>query len=133
MELAPQKADKTANSKIMVVASDPKFLKFIEMSLKLEFEYGIFSLTKGKRAIELSRHVKPDLFILDYHLPDLNAHDLSSQLHTISELECVPTIVLNSPVASWHMPQPYDTAFLSTQFALEELYSAVNKFLSSQW
>jgi DNA-binding response OmpR family regulator len=113
----------------LIVASDPKFLKFIEMSLKLEFEYGIFSLTRGKRAIELSQHVKPDLFILDYHLLDINVCDLSSHLHTNSELESVPTIVLNSPVASWNIPQPYDTTFLSTQFALEDLYFAVNKNL----
>ncbi len=100
------------------------------MSLKLEFEYGILSLTKGKRAIELSRRVKPDLFILDYHLLDLSVYDLSSQLHTIMELESVPTIVLNSPVTFWHIPQPYDTTFLPTQFALKELYTAVNKKLN---
>ena len=100
------------------------------MSLKLEFEYGILSLTRGKRAIELSQHVKPDLFILDYHLLDLSIHNLSSQLHTITELESVPTIVLNSPVASWNIPQPYATTFLTTQFTLEDLYSAVNKNLN---
>jgi response regulator RpfG family c-di-GMP phosphodiesterase len=99
------------------------------MSLKLEFEYGIFSLTRGKRAIDLSQHVKPDLFILDYHLLDLSAHDLSSKLHTITGLESVPTIVLNSPVTSWIEPQPYDTTFLAMPLALEELYAAVNKNL----
>ena len=50
----PQSVDKTANSTILVVASDPKFLKFLEMALKLEFEYEILSLTKGKRAVDLS-------------------------------------------------------------------------------
>ncbi len=100
------------------------------MSLKLEFEYGILSLTRGKRAIELSRHIKPSLFILDYHLLDLSVHDLSSQLHTHTELESVPTIVLNSPVKSWNLPQPYETTFLTMPLALEDLYSAVNKHLN---
>ena len=100
------------------------------MSLKLEFEYGILSLTRGKRAIELSQYVKPELFIFDYHLLDLSVHDLSSQLHANSELESVPTIVLNSPVAFWNIPQPYETTFLYTQFALEDLYYAVNKNLN---
>ncbi len=76
-------------------------------------------------------HVKPDLFILDYHLLDLSVDELSSQLHTISELESVPTIVLNSPVASWNKPQPYSTTFLTLPLALEDLYSAVNKNLAS--
>jgi response regulator RpfG family c-di-GMP phosphodiesterase len=99
------------------------------MSLKLEFEFGILSLTRGQRAVELSRHVKPDLFIIDYHLLDLSALELSSQLHNITELESVPTIVLNSPVMSWSEPQPYHTTFLALQFALRDLYSAVNKNL----
>ena len=124
-----QSVDKTANSTILVVASDPKFLKFLEMALKLEFEYEIFSLTKGKRAVELSMHIKPDLFIIDYHLLDLSALELSLRLHNIMELESVPTIVLNSPVTSWNKPQIYKTIFLTIQFTLEDLYSAVNENL----
>jgi PleD family two-component response regulator len=125
----PQSVDKTANSTILVVASDPKFLKFLEMSLKLEFEYRILSFTRGKRAFDLSMHVKPDLFIMDYHLLDLSALELSSRLHNIAELESVPTIVVNSPVTSWNEPQPYNTTFLSMEFALGDLYSAVNENL----
>ena len=128
-EFTPPGVGKTANTTILVVASDPKFLKFLEMSLKLEFEYDILSHTRGKRALELSRYVKSDLFILDYHLLDLTAQELSSQLHTITELENIPTIVLNSPVQTWSVPQPYNTTFLSLQFALEDLYSAINEHL----
>jgi response regulator RpfG family c-di-GMP phosphodiesterase len=130
-ELMSQSVDKTANSTILVVASDPKFLKFLDMSLKLEFAYGILSLTRGKRAVELSRLVKSDLFIIDYHLLDVSALELSSQLHNITELESVPTIFLNSPVTSWSEPQPYNTTFLTMQFALDDLYSAVNEHLLS--
>jgi response regulator RpfG family c-di-GMP phosphodiesterase len=125
----PPSVDKTANSIILVVSSDPKFLKFLDMSLKLEFEYTILSLTNGKRAFDLSLHVKPVLFIIDYHLLDLSALELSIRLHNIIELECVPTIVVNSPVTSWSKPQPYNTTFLPIQFALEDLYAAVNENL----
>ena len=129
----PPSVDKTANSTFLVVASDPKFLKFLEMSLKLEFEYRILSLTNGKRALDLSLHVKPDLFIIDYHLLDLSALELSIRLHKITELECVPTIVVNSPVKSCSKPQPYNTTFLTMQFSLEDLYSAVNENLGLNW
>ena len=123
----PQSVDKIANATILVVASDPKFLKFLEMSLNLEFEYRILSLTRGKRALDLSMHVKPDLLIIDYHLLDLSAYELSIRLHNIAELEGVPTVVVNSPVTSWNEPQPYNTTFLTMQFALGDLYSAVNE------
>lgn len=125
----PQSVDKIANATILVVASDPKFLKFLEMSLNLEFEYRILSLTRGKRALDLSMHVKPDLFIMDYHLLDLSAYELSIRLHDIAELESVPTVVVNSPVTSWSESQPFNTTFLTMQFALEDLYSAINENL----
>jgi PleD family two-component response regulator len=125
----PQSLGKTTNSTILVVASDPKFLKFLEMSLKLEFEHEILALTKGKRAVDLSMHTMPNLFILDYHLLDLSALELSSRLHNINALEIVPTIILNSPVTSWNEPLPYNTTFLTMQFALEDLYSAINENL----
>ncbi len=125
----PQSVDKTANSSIMVVASDPKFLKYLEMALKLEFEHEIFSLTRAKRAVDLSMHVKPDLFIIDYHLLDLSALELSSRLHNINTLESIPTIILSSPVTSWSETQIYNTTFLTMQFTLEDLYSAVSKNL----
>ncbi len=99
------------------------------MSLKLEFEYEILSMTRGKRALDLCMHVKPDLLIIDYQLLDLRAQELSFQLHNITGLESVPTIVLNSPVTSWNEPQNYNTTFLTIQFALEDLYSVVNKNL----
>jgi PleD family two-component response regulator len=122
----PQSVDKTANSTILVVSSDPKFLKFLEMSLKLEFKYTILSLTNGKRALDVSMHVKPDLFIIDYHLLDLSALELSIRLHNITKLESIPIIVVNSPVTSWSETQPYNITFLTMHFTLEDLYSAVN-------
>ena len=114
---------------ILVVANDPKFLKFLETALKLEFECEVLPFTRGKDAVELPEHVKPDLFIIDCHLLDFNALKLSRQLHSIKKLESVPTIVLNSPVSSWSEPQRYHTIFLTMPFALGELYSAVNESL----
>ncbi len=122
-------ADKAANSTILVVANDPKILKFLETALKLEFECEVLAVTRGKSAVEMSERVKPDLFIIDCHLLDFNALELSRQLHGIKMLKSVPTVLLNSPVSSWSEPRMYDTIFLSTSFALQDLYDAVNKSL----
>jgi DNA-binding response OmpR family regulator len=128
-EFMPLKVDKEANSTILVVANDPKFLKFLETALMLEFECEVLPFTRGKSAVEMSERVKPDLFIIDCHLLDFNALDLSRQLHSIKKLKSVPTVLLNSPVTSWIKHQGYDTIFLSTPLALGDLYTAVNKSL----
>jgi CheY-like chemotaxis protein len=128
-EVMLQGIHQAAHPTILVVAHDPKFLKVLDMSLKLEFECVVLSVTGGKSAVEMAERVKPDLFILDYHLLDLDARELSHRLHSIAELECIPTILLNSPVHSKSEHQGYRTIFLSMPFALAGLYSAVNESL----
>lgn len=128
-ELMLQGIHQAAHPTILVVAHDPKFLKVLDMSLKLEFKCVVLSVTAGKSAVEMAERVKPDLFILDYHLLDLGAQELSHRLHSITELESIPTILLNSPVPSWSEHQGYRTIFLNMPFALAELYSAVNESL----
>jgi CheY-like chemotaxis protein len=128
-ELMLQSIHQAAHPTILVVAHDPKFLKVLDMSLKLEFECVVLSVTGGRSAVEMAERVKPDLFILDYHLLDLGARELSHRLHSITELESIPTILLNAPVPSWSEHQGYHTIFLRQPFALLELYTAVNESL----
>ena len=85
-----------AHPTMLVVAHDPKFLKVLDTSLKLEFECDVLSVTGGRRAVEMAERVKSDLFIIDYYLLDLGALELSHRLHSITELESIPTILLNS-------------------------------------
>ncbi len=128
-EFMPMRTVQAAFPTILVVANDPKFLKFLEMALKLEFECEVLSVTRGRSAVETAEPVKPDLFIIDYHLLDLGALKLSHWLHSIKELECIPTILLNSPVTSWSEHQRYNTIFLRMSFTLADFYAAVNESL----
>ncbi len=129
-EFMPMRTVQVAFPTILVVATDPKFITLLEMALKLEFDCEVLSITRGRSALETAEYVKPDLFIIDYYLLDLNALELSHRLHDIKELESVPTILLNSPVTSWNEPQRYPTIFLRMPFVLEDFYTAVNKSLA---
>lgn len=114
---------------ILVIANDAKFLTFLDMALKLEFECEVLSVTRGRSAIETAERVKPDLFIIDYYLTDLDALELSHRLHYMQELESVPTVLLNSPATSLKKPLSYHIIFLSMPFALGDFYAAVNRSL----
>jgi CheY-like chemotaxis protein len=128
-ECMPRRTVQVAFPTILVVANDPQFLTFLDMALKLELECEVLSITRGRSAVETAGRIKPDLFIIDYHLLDLGALELSHRLHDIEELESVPTVLLNSPVTSWNVPQRYHTLFLRTPFALGDFYDAVNESL----
>jgi CheY-like chemotaxis protein len=128
-EFMPIRTVQVAIPAIMVVANDPKFLTFLDMALKLEFECEVLSITRGRSAVETAEHVKPDLFIIDYHLLDLGALELARRLHDIEGLASVPTIFLDSPATSSDEPQRSHTIFLSMPFVLGNFYAAVNKSL----
>ena len=128
-EYMPIRTIRVSIPTILVVANDPKFLTFLDMALKLEFECEVLSITRGRSAVETAGHVKPDLFIIDYHLLDLGALELSLRLHEIEGLASVPTIFLDSPAPSSDEPQRFHTVFLSMPFMLRNFYAAVNMSL----
>ena len=47
-------------------------------------------------ALKLARIVSPDLFILDYLLPETNGIALYNQLHVNRELEAIPAIIISA-------------------------------------
>jgi len=44
-------------------------------------------------ALHFTQHVKPQLFLLDYYLPDMNGIVLYDRLHVRKELETVPALM----------------------------------------
>ena len=125
----PFRADQRAFPTILVVASDLKMLKLLEMALSAELECEVLSITRGRSAVGTAQRVAPDLVIIDAHLLDGNALELSDQLHSIKELESVPSLLVNIPGAWWSFPQSDHTIFLRAPFVLVDFYTAVNKSL----
>ena len=126
-EHTPEQADRTAPPTILVVASDLKLLKLLDMALSLEFACSVLTLDSGRSAETAVQRITPDLVILDEHLLDRRAADLGIRLHRVAGLEQVPTLFINVAVAS--QSQSYPTRFLSTSWKIEALYAAVYELL----
>ncbi len=58
--------------------------------------YHIEVVRNGSEALEIVKHIKPDLFILDYRLPSMNGIELYDHLHAISKLEDIPAIIISA-------------------------------------
>jgi response regulator RpfG family c-di-GMP phosphodiesterase len=100
-------------------------LRPLEKALKVELVCQVLSFSRGSSAVETAKSVKPDLVINDAHLLDCNALELPDQLHAIKELESVPAILFNAPVASGSEFPRDHTSFLGMPFVLVEFYAAV--------
>ena len=121
--------DQRALPTILVVASDLKMLKLLEMALSTEFECEVLSISSARSAAETAKRVRPDLVIIDAQLLDGDAPNLAERLHAIQELASVPALLINTPTAWQSTPQNIHTTFLQAPFVLIDFYAAVNKCL----
>ena len=69
---------------ILLVEDDTANATCITQIISQETPYHVFLATNSCRALEVVKHLKPQLFILDYRLPGMDGIKLYDQLHAIT-------------------------------------------------
>lgn len=116
---------------ILIVEHDLPLKTLLVDALQMEFDCVAHSATTGRSALKTIARVKPMLLIVDYELPGITAIELCDRIHTMKQLESIPTIMINSHTRSWSERQSYSIRFLRKPFHLETLYKAVRKALAA--
>ena len=117
---------------ILLVEDDPTNAELFTLLLAHEKPYHVFWATNGLAALHFTQHVKPQLFLLDYYLPDMNGIQLYDRLHARKELEAVPAVIMGA----WLKPVGEDIkqrGLLAVEkpFDLDEFLSAIESVLAS--
>jgi response regulator RpfG family c-di-GMP phosphodiesterase len=130
-EHTPARAERSAPLTILVVASDLKLLKLLDMALSLEFACTVLTVESARRAEETAIRITPDLLILDEQLLDHNVADLGARLHRIAGLSQLPTLLLHvaAPSQDQSENQSYPIRSLGPSWKVEALYAAVQALL----
>ncbi len=81
-------------STILVVDDDPGIVKVVRAYLE-QAGFRVLVAQDGKRAMQIARHEKPDLVILDLMLPEMDGWDVCRALRKESD---VPVIMLTARV-----------------------------------
>ncbi|MDH4209177.1 MAG: response regulator transcription factor [Anaerolineae bacterium] len=81
-------------SKVLVVDDDPGIVKLVRAYLE-QAGYFVFTAQDGKKALQIARHDKPDLVVLDLMLPEMDGWDVCRALRKESD---VPIIMLTARV-----------------------------------
>jgi len=85
---------KKANPVIMAVDDSPAVLKAV--SSVLSATYRVFTLSKPADLERILNRIEPDLFLLDYKLPNINGHDLIPLIRGVEDHQETPIILLAS-------------------------------------
>jgi DNA-binding response OmpR family regulator len=86
---------RTTNHKILVADSSPTIRSIIE-SLLRKHGYEVFLAEDGAKALEIARHDKPDLILLDNFMPGMNGEQVCKALKQSMSLKDIPVIMLLS-------------------------------------
>jgi DNA-binding response OmpR family regulator len=93
---SPPTRESDAVKTIIVVEDDEDIGSFLVQAISQETNYQAMLLTDGFQCLKAVTSIKPNLFILDYHLPSMNGIELYDQLHAKKELEHVPAVVISA-------------------------------------
>ncbi len=86
---------------ILIVDDDGDIAAVLAEAISTETPYRAVVAGSASQVSRLVQSVKPDLLILDYHLPGLNGIELYDWLHTDPLFENIPALLLT---ASRQMP-----------------------------
>ena len=81
---------------ILIVEDDAHIGEFLERALSEETPYTPLVVSDGFEALKVTREVKPDLFVLDYHLPGMDGIELYDQLHAVKAFQDTPAIIISA-------------------------------------
>jgi len=87
-----QSAGRNLSKKILAVDDMPEILSFVSSALKNH--YKVFGAQNGKTAIKIMAAQKPDLFILDIDMPDMDGFELAETIRDSAYHADTPIIFL---------------------------------------
>src|SRR5260370_7797342 len=106
---SPPTQENGAVKTIIVVEDDEDIGSFLVQAILQETNHQAMLLTDGFQCLKAVTSIKPNLFILDYHLPSMNGIELYDQLHARKELEHVPAVFSMPRRPSQYIDQPQIT------------------------
>jgi CheY-like chemotaxis protein len=120
---------------ILVVEDDDIMRMLLTDLLRQETLYFPIVVGAGSQAIAMTSDIIPDLFLLDYLLPDTNGIELYDRLHERNELASVPAILLTAHMIRSDLQQAIkqrQLEALEKPFDIERLLTMIEQGVRSQ-
>jgi DNA-binding response OmpR family regulator len=81
---------------VLLVEDDLDIGEFLLQVIGEETSFHALLASDGFEALRLIHEITPDLFLLDYQLPDMNGIELYDQLHRTKGLEDIPALMISA-------------------------------------
>jgi CheY-like chemotaxis protein len=119
-----------ANEKTILIVEDDTFIsEVLVLVIAQETPYQPVYVPDAFQALITINDVKPDLFLLDYHLPHMNGIELYDRLHVTQGLEHVRAIMISANLPQQEIKQRQIVG-IRKPFGLDDLLDTIEKVLA---
>jgi len=117
---------------ILVVEDDADNRELYTQAFALLTPYHVQVVRNGPQALHFVKHIKPNVFILDYRLPSMNGIELYDLLHATPGLEEIPAIIISSITSeeAAHEIESRNLLRIDKPFDLDVLFNAIKEVLA---
>ncbi|GHO83677.1 response regulator [Dictyobacter formicarum] len=128
-ELQKNEEIKHTQTTIVIVEDDNAIGLFLTLAFSEETPYRSILVPTAERALRVIETVKPDLFILDYQLPEMDGLQLSRELRMQQAFYDTPIILMSANLPRGAFAQ-LKVIGIAKPFDLDELLDTVNRLLN---
>jgi DNA-binding response OmpR family regulator len=115
--------------KVMLVDDDRTMVKLLKTLLELD-GFEVFIVRQGDTLIETALETSPDIFLMDYHLPDSTGAELVRLIRANSALADIPVIIASGMDVEEEVIAAGADAFLVKPFDLDDLPNLFMKLIN---
>lgn len=130
VRVAPQAAGRT----VLYIEDNLANLKLLERVLEHRPRVRLLSAMQGRLGIELARQHRPDLVLLDLHLPDLRGEEVLERLRGDERTASLPVVVISADATPRRIGQLKAAgvhAYLTKPFEVGALLRVLDEVLAS--
>ena len=121
----------TGSRRLLYVEDTLTNIRFVEAVLRRRPSVELIPAMMGNLGIDLAREHRPDLILLDLHLPDLSGEEVLTRLRRLDETREIPVIVVTADAtdaARTSAVEELADGFVTKPVGVEQLLELVDRF-----
>ncbi|HLI70004.1 MAG TPA: response regulator [Ktedonobacteraceae bacterium] len=115
---------------VMIVEDDVHIGAFLVEAITEETPYHALLVGSSAEALERLKSLKPNLLILDYHLPGIDGLRLYDKVHEIPEMQEIPAIMMSARLPQREL-QKRSIVGINKPFDLDDFLQKVTELLKA--
>jgi CheY-like chemotaxis protein/HPt (histidine-containing phosphotransfer) domain-containing protein len=126
-ELSELEVDRPLTS-VLYVEDNPSNVRLVEQIFALSSELSLSVAREGAAGLAMARELRPDLILLDLHLPDMSGEQVLAALLADPDTAIIPVIIVSadaSPVQAKRLQAAGAVGYLTKPFDVDQLLVAV--------